>query len=63
MTPLRAVSLVLAIALFIAGLVRGIYTALRGDFQPDWVAALWTLAGMAYSYAYFAKWYERWLKE
>ncbi len=63
MTPIRAFSLALAVVLFVAGLVWGVYTALEGNFQPDWVASFWTLAGMAYSYAYFAKWYERWLKE
>jgi hypothetical protein len=63
MTPLRAVSLVLAVVLFMAGLAWGVYTAARGEFQPEWVASFWTLAGMAYSYAYFAKWYEKWVKE
>ncbi|AET32214.1 hypothetical protein [Pyrobaculum ferrireducens] len=63
MTPLRALSLGVAVVLFFAGLAWGVYTAATGRFQPDWVASLWTLAAMAYSYAYFAKWHERWLKE
>ncbi|AEA12555.1 hypothetical protein TUZN_1075 [Thermoproteus uzoniensis 768-20] len=63
MTPLRAVSLAIAVALFISGLAIGIYTAAVGRFAADYVASFWTLAAMAYSYAYFAKWYERWLSE
>lgn len=63
MTVLRLFSLAVAVVLFLAGLIWGIASALRGDFQPDWVASFWTLAAMAYSYAYFAKWHERWLRE
>jgi len=65
MTPLRAFSLVFAVVSFVAGLAWGVYTAARGggEFQPECVASFWTLAGMAYSYAYFAKWYEKWIKE
>ncbi|MFZ8840423.1 MAG: hypothetical protein ACO2PM_16215 [Pyrobaculum sp.] len=63
MTPLRAFSLVVAVVFFVAGLAWGVYTAARSEFQPEWVASFWTLAGMAYSYAYFAKWYEKWVKE
>ena len=63
MTPLRAFSLALAVVLFVVGLAWGVYTAARGEFQPEWVASFWTLAGMSYSYAYFAKWYEKWVKE
>ncbi len=63
MKLLRAFSLAVAVVFFVAGLAWGVYTAARNEFQPEWVASFWTLAGMAYSYAYFAKWYERWVKE
>lgn len=62
MTPIRAFSLALAVVLFAAGLAWGVYTALEGTSNLTGLPPL-TLAGMAYSYAYFAKWYERWLKE
>jgi hypothetical protein len=38
-------------------------TPRRGGVPARLVASFWTLAGMAYSYAYFAKWYEKWVKE
>ncbi len=63
MIGLKAISLLLAIILYVASLAWGIYTASIGRFDAPAFASLLTMALAVHGFYYFAKYYELWRRE